>query len=150
MLAGGVAHDFNNILMAIEGYSELLLAKMKEDDPLRRDVGAIQKATEQGAALTRQLLAFSRKQILTPKILDLNILLTKIEGFLRRLIDEHIELKLMFGPNLGRVKVDPGQMEQVIMNLAVNSRDAMPGGGRLILTTSNIHLDAEHAEDFED
>ena len=144
-LAGGVAHDFNNILMAITGYCELVLLKLKGEDPLRADVIQIQKAANHGASLTRQLLAFSRKQVLTPKVVDLNQCLHDMEGILRRLIGEDVELNILPANKLGLVKVDPGQFEQLIFNLAVNSREAMQEGGRLTIETSNIFLDEGYA-----
>jgi two-component system, cell cycle sensor histidine kinase and response regulator CckA len=143
-LAGGVAHDFNNLLTAILGYSELLLDFLAEHDPLRQDVAEIKKAGERGALLTRQLLAFSRRQILQPKLLDLNLVLENMGNILKRVIGEDIELSLQAGRNLGRVMADPGQIEQVVMNLAVNARDAMPQGGKLTLETANITLDAAY------
>ncbi|MCI0415221.1 response regulator [bacterium] len=144
-LAGGVAHDFNNILMAITGYCELLLLKLNVEDPLRADLIQIQRAANHGASLTRQLLAFSRKQVLTPKVVDLNQCLRDMEGILRRLIGEDVELNILPAKKLGLVKVDPGQFEQLIFNLAVNSREAMQEGGRLTIETSNIFLDEEYA-----
>jgi PAS domain S-box-containing protein len=142
-LAGGVAHDFNNILMAISGYCELLLFKMDPADAFHREVNEVLRASQQGAALTNQLLAFSRKQVLEPKILDLNRVVTQVEKMLCRLIGEDIELITVLEPKLGYVKVDAGQIEQVIMNLAVNARDAMPEGGKLIIETRNVELDRE-------
>jgi PAS domain S-box-containing protein len=139
-LAGGVAHDFNNILMAITGYCELLLLKTLPADPLQAFVLEIQKAADRGASLTRQFLAFSRKQILEPRVLNLNDEITKMEGMLRRLIRENIELKLSLNGDLGSVQADPGQIEQVIMNLVINSSDAMPTGGTLTIETSNVTL----------
>ena len=140
LLAGGVAHDFNNILMAITGYCELLLMKMSPADTLCHDILEIRKASEQGAALTRQLLAFSRKQVLAPKVLDMNQVIEKMNNMVQRLIGENIELIHLFEKDLGRVKVDPAQMEQVVMNLAVNARDAMPMGGKLFVETSNTEF----------
>lgn len=142
-LAGGVAHDFNNLLTVIIGYSDLLLRRMTEYDPKRNYVTDIRQAGEQASALTRQLLAFSRKQILEPKILDLNEIVTNIEKMLRRLIGEDIVLTSVLNPALGKVKVDPGQIEQVIINLAVNARDAMPQGGHLTIETSMIEFSEE-------
>ncbi|RJP19292.1 MAG: PAS domain S-box protein [Candidatus Omnitrophota bacterium] len=134
-LAGGIAHDFNNLLMAILGYSDLILNDLKENDPLRDEISEIKKAGERAASLTRQLLAFSRKQILQPKLLDLNTLILDLNRMLRRLINENIELIILPDSSLGMVKADPGQLEQIIMNLTVNARDAMPNGGKLIIQT---------------
>jgi PAS domain S-box-containing protein len=143
-LAGGVAHDFNNLLTAITGYSEMLLAEMPEGDPLREDVEEIQKAAERAAALTRQLLAFSRRQILQPQVLDLNIVVAGMDKMLRRIIGEDIDFETCPGESLWNVRVDPGQIEQVIVNLAVNSRDAMPQGGKVTIETANVALDDEY------
>jgi len=144
-LAGGVAHDFNNMLAAIIGYSDLLLMNLKEGDPMRADVTSIRQCADRSAGLTRQLLAFSRKQSFQPKVLDLNEVAANLEKMLRRLIGEDIDLVLKQGADLGRAKADPGQIEQVIMNLAVNARDAMPNGGRLTIETANVELDEEYA-----
>ena len=140
-LAGGVAHDFNNLLTAILGYSELLVMHLGETQPLRRYAEEISKTTERAASLTRQLLAFSRRQVLQPQVLDFNTVVANMEGMLRRLIGEDVELITVLQPGLGHVKADPGQMEQVIMNLAVNARDAMPLGGKLIIETAVVELD---------
>ena len=140
-LAGGVAHDFNNLLTAILGYSELTLAGLSEDDPVRRNAQEIRKAANRAASLTHQLLAFSRKQVLEPKVTDLNVLVRDAEKMLRRIIGEDIELVTNLEPSLGRLKADPGQLTQVIMNLAANARDAMPKGGKLSLATRNIVLE---------
>ena len=140
-LAGGVAHDFNNILGAILGYAELMLHNLRRIDPLYPHADAIKQATERAAALTHQLLAFSRKQILQPQVMDLNEVVSEIEKMLRRLIGEDIDLVLILETGLGLVKADPAQLEQVIMNLAVNARDAMPGGGKLVIETANVFLD---------
>ncbi|MCH8948133.1 MAG: PAS domain S-box protein, partial [Acidobacteria bacterium] len=140
-LAGGVAHDFNNLLMVMRGYGELMLNRLDANDPLRRNAEEIQKAAERATALTQQLLAFSRKQVLQPKVLDLNAVVTEVEKMLRRLIGEDIELTAVLDLALGPVKADPGQIEQIILNLAVNARDAMPQGGRLTLKTANVTLD---------
>jgi PAS domain S-box-containing protein len=144
-LAGGVAHDFNNLLTVINGYGEILAGSFRAHDPLRGFVEEIRKAGERAAALTRQLLAFSRKQMLVPVVLDINVLLDDIEKMLSRLIGEDIDLKLATQPELWKVKVDPGQMEQVVMNLVVNSRDAMPQGGKLTIETHNFEMDETYA-----
>ena len=144
-LAGGVAHDFNNLLGVIMGYGELLLEQRALNDSQRKDIGEIQKACVRAALLTRQLLAFSRKQVLQPKVLDLNAVVAGAEKLLRRLIGENIELLVVLNPALGRVKADSGQLEQIIMNLAVNARDAMPEGGKLTIETSNVEIDEQYA-----
>jgi two-component system cell cycle sensor histidine kinase/response regulator CckA len=143
-LAGGVAHDFNNLLTAIMGYTDFLLMSLNPDDPRHSDAKEIRKASEQAATLTRQLLAFSRKQDLQPRILDLNAVVTDSAKILRRLLGEDIDLNTGLDPSLWMVKADPGQLEQVIINIAVNSRDAMPDGGRLIVETANVNLDEEY------
>lgn len=140
-LAGGVAHDFNNLLTAIIGYSDLILRRLDVHDPLQPDVLEIRKAAEQAGSLTGQLLAFSRKQILQPKVINLNDVVSRVDKMLQRLIGEHIELVLDLEPHLGAIKADPGQMEQVIVNLAVNARDAMSRGGRLVIKTGATQLD---------
>ena len=140
-LAGGIAHDFNNLLMAIIGYGDFVLARLGPDDPLRPDVEEITAAGNRAADLTRQLLAFSRKQVLQPKILDLNAVVREMERMLQRLIGEHLELITALEPDLGRTQADPGQIEQVIVNLAANARDAMPEGGVLAVETANVELD---------
>jgi two-component system cell cycle sensor histidine kinase/response regulator CckA len=144
-LAGGVAHDFNNLLGVIIGYTELLLQDLNLKDRQRREIEEIQKAGVRATLLTRQLLAFSRKQVLQPKVLDLNSVVSGAEELLRRLIGENIEILLSLKASVGRVKADPGQIEQIIMNLAVNARDAMPDGGKLTIETSNIELDETYA-----
>ena len=146
-LAGGVAHDFNNILTAIGGYTDLLLADLAPDDQRRRDVEEIYRAAERAAALTQQLLAFSRRQVLQPKVINLNALVPEVEKMLRRLIGEDILFATVLPPRLGNVRADPGQLEQVIVNLAVNARDAMPDGGRLTIETRNVELDESYAAD---
>ena len=145
-LAGGIAHDFNNLLTAIFGSSDLLLEDLTVDDQRRADVEDIKKAAQRAAALTRQLLAFSRKQVLALQVLDLNALIADLEKMLRRLIGEDIEFRTILTSDLGAVRADPGQLEQVIMNLAVNARDAMPQGGKLTLETANVDLDAAYAQ----
>ena len=139
-LAGGVAHDFNNLLTAIMGYSELLLIRLDGSDPMRKNVEEIRKAGERAASLTRQLLTFSRKQVLQPQVIDLNIVVSGMEKLVRRLIGEDIDLRLGLQSPLGSVKADPGQLEQVILNLVVNSRDAMPRGGKLTIETKSVAL----------
>jgi two-component system cell cycle sensor histidine kinase/response regulator CckA len=144
-LAGGVAHDFNNLLTAILGYCELALLDLPKDDWRRADIAQIQLAGVQAAGLTRQLLAFSRKQIIEPTILDLNAIITELRPLLGRVIGEDVTIAVRLAPDLARVRADRGQMEQLIMNLAVNARDAMPTGGRLTLQTANTELDEEYA-----
>ena len=144
-LSGGVAHDFNNILGVIIGYSEALQQMMPADDPMREAVDEIEKAGRRAAALTQQLLAFSRKQVLEPKILELNSIVADVEKMLRRLIGEDVELQIVSASALGMVKADRGQIEQVILNLAVNARDAMPHGGKLRIETMNADLDENDA-----
>jgi len=143
-LAGGVAHDFNNLLTVITGYSELLLQKIGKESPMHGEVEEIKRAGERAAALTQQLLAFSRKQIIAPMVLDLNLLTADLGKMLARLIGEDIDLKTVPGKDLGLVQVDPGQFEQVLVNLAVNARDAMPDGGTLLIETANVELDEEY------
>jgi PAS domain S-box-containing protein len=137
-LAGGVAHDFNNLLTAIIGNTELLLRTIDLEDRRRLDVLEINRAAHRAATLTRQLLAFSRKQVLQPRIVDLNDVVAELTTMLRRIIGEHVELRLQLDPGLGRVLADPSQLEQVITNLAVNARDAMPSGGTLTIRTANL------------
>jgi len=144
ILAGGVAHDFNNILTTIIGNADLALMEVGKDGSLREEIEEIRTAGERAASLTRQLLAFSRKQIIQPEILDINELLTDIEKMLGRLIGEDVELLGIPGPALWQVEVDPGQMEQVIMNLVINARDAMPGGGKLTIETANVDMDENY------
>lgn len=144
-LAGGVAHDFNNLLMVVTSYTELMLESMSEDDPLRKKAQEILKASHRAATLTRQLLAFSRKQVLDPQIQDLNSLVRDMNKMLGRVLGEDIKLDLALEPNLGLVCADRGQIEQVLMHLAVNARDVMPEGGRLTVRTSNVEFDESFA-----
>jgi PAS domain S-box-containing protein len=144
-LAAGVAHDFNNILTAILGYSDMMLMRIRPEDPLYSSGTGIKQAAIRAAALTRQLLAFGRKQMLEPRVLSLNTSIAEMDKMLRRLLGEDVSLVTIPNPNLGRVKADPGQIEQVILNLAVNARDAMPKGGKLTIETDNVTLDEEYA-----
>jgi two-component system cell cycle sensor histidine kinase/response regulator CckA len=144
-LSGGIAHDFNNLLGVIIGYSQVLRRKLGKDSPLAEHAEEVEKAAQRAVSLTRQLLAFSRQQILTPAVLDLNTLVCDMEKMLPRLIGEDIAVSLHLDPELGRVKADHGQIEQVVMNLAVNSRDAMPEGGKLVIETANVELDEAYA-----
>jgi PAS domain S-box-containing protein len=139
-LAGGVAHDFNNLLTTILGYSELLLGALEEDSPIRSDVAEIKIAGERAASLTRQLLAFSRKQLVEFKVLDLNAIMAESDKMLRRLVGEDIEFVTLTDSQLGHVKADRGQIEQILMNLVVNARDAMPQGGKLTIESGNVDL----------
>jgi two-component system cell cycle sensor histidine kinase/response regulator CckA len=140
-LAGGIAHDFNNLLMVIQGYADLMTERLAEGDPLRRNAEQIQTASQRATSLTRQLLAFSRKQMLAPKVLSIQSVVTEMEKILRRLIGEDVQLETSSVADLGLVKADRSQIEQVILNLAVNARDAMPEGGRLTIETANVDLD---------
>jgi two-component system cell cycle sensor histidine kinase/response regulator CckA len=144
-LAGGIAHDFNNLLTVIKGYTQISLSQIKEADPSRENIEEIRKAAERAAELTHQLLAFSRRQILDMKVLDLNSLVRGLEKMVSRVIGEDIEMFTVLADDLGRVKTDPGQIEQVILNLAVNARDAMPSGGKLAIETANVELDETFA-----
>jgi PAS domain S-box-containing protein len=146
-LAGGVAHDFNNLLSAVLSYSEMLAADLKEGDPMREGLNEIRHAGLRAVELTRQLLAFSRQQVLQPKLVNLTEIVEGMENMLRRLIGEDLELNIACLPRLSKVLVDPGQMEQVIMNLAVNARDAMPRGGRLTIETKEVVLDEAYASE---
>jgi len=144
-LAGGIAHDFNNLLMIIAGHTELLLDQKTLDAGSAKSATRIQEAAQRAAKLTGQLLAFSRKQVLQTKVVDLNLVVIEIEQMLRRLIGEHIDLTCRKDGQVGRVKADPGQIEQVLMNLAVNARDAMPRGGKLLIRTANFEVDGKYA-----
>ncbi|HYT83053.1 MAG TPA: response regulator [Gemmatimonadales bacterium] len=146
-LAGGVAHDFNNLLTVITSYSDILLEDLAPHDPRRADMEEIRKAAISAAGLTRQLLAFSRQQVLEPRVLNLNAVVTNTEKLLRRLLGEDVQLVTAPAPQLGAVKADPGQLEQVIVNLAVNARDAMPEGGKLTIETANAVMDEAYVRD---
>ena len=149
-LAGGVAHDFNNLLTIISGYSEILLAGLRPGDRSYDLLREIHRAGDRAASLTRQLLAFSRKQILAPKVLDLNALVAEAEKMLGRLIGEDVALAAVLDPALGKVKADPGQIEQILVNLAVNARDAMPTGGHITVETRNVELEESYTRGHED
>ncbi|MBM3889598.1 MAG: PAS domain S-box protein, partial [Verrucomicrobia bacterium] len=149
-LAGGVAHDFNNLLMAISGYSELALRRLPADDPLRASLEQIKAAGDRAAALTRQLLTFSRKQPMQAQVLDLNSVLTNMQKLLHRVIGEDVQLVTQLAAPLDSVKADVGQIEQIIMNLAINARDAMPHGGKLVFETSHADLDADYCQQHRD
>jgi PAS domain S-box-containing protein len=144
-LAGGVAHDFNNLLMVVKGHAQLLFDRMPKDPSLHHSVQQMERAADRAASLTRQLLAFSRKQVLQPRVLDMNDVVTSMIKMFSRVIGENIEMAFVPGANLGRTKADPGQIEQVLLNLVVNARDAMPTGGRLTIETSNVQLDRSYA-----
>ncbi len=144
-LAGGIAHDFNNSLTLIKVCSQLALQELKEQDPVREKIQQIDEATQRSGDLARQLLTFSRRQVVELKVLDLNRLLSNLNKMLRRVIGEDIELVSQLAEGLGKVKSDPGQIEQIIVNLTINARDAMPGGGRLVLETANVELDEDYA-----
>ena len=146
-LAGGIAHDFNNIVQAIGGYSELLQESLSAEDPRRETVDEILRAGDRAAALTRQLLAFSRQQVMQPRVLDLNEVVGTVESLLRRLIGEDVTLAARLSPELWSVRADPMQLEQVLMNLVVNARDAMPSGGSITIETDNASLDPSSGTD---
>src|SRR5208282_4164201 len=143
LLAGGVAHDFNNLLAVITGYSDLLLESPASSEPDHRKVEQIKQAANSAASLTRQLLMFSRQQVVQPVILDINQTVGNIEKMLRRLIKENIEFTVVLDRYLDRVRADPGQIEQIVLNLVVNARDAMPFGGKLRIQTTNAHLEKD-------
>ena len=149
-LAGGIAHDFNNLLTAISGFGELLLDSVQRSDPRREFVTQIMEASQRAATLTRQLLAFGRKQILQPKVVNMNEVIVGTERILERLIGEDVALLTDLDTKIGNVRVDPGQIEQVIMNLAVNARDAMPEGGTITIKTSRKKVTDELADRFKD
>jgi signal transduction histidine kinase/CheY-like chemotaxis protein len=149
-LAGGIAHDFNNLLMVIRGDSDLMLRRLAPGHALRRNAEGIRDAADQAATLTRQLLAFSRKQVMAPRLVDLNGIVASIHAMLQRLLGETINLVTVTAPDLGGIKADPGQMEQMILNLCVNARDAMPDGGRLTVRTANVDLDEAAAARLSD
>jgi two-component system cell cycle sensor histidine kinase/response regulator CckA len=144
-LAGGVAHDFNNVLTAIFGYADLLLDAFPAEDARRADVEEIKRAANRAAALTRQLLAFSRKQVMQPRRVNLNEIIANIQTLLAKLVGDDIQLRVIADPSLGDVRADPGQLEQVLMNLSANARDAMPEGGTLTITTANAELQEDDA-----
>jgi nitrogen-specific signal transduction histidine kinase/CheY-like chemotaxis protein len=148
-LAGGVAHDFNNLLTVIMGYSQILTDGLPGASRLKDATTQIRSAADRAAGITRQLLAFSRKQVLSPRVIDLNDVMLNLDTMLRRLIGEDVEVLTVPGRDLGAVRADPGQIEQVIMNLALNARDAMPNGGKLTLETENMELDASYASEHE-
>lgn len=149
-LAGGVAHDFNNLLTAIIGYSQMALTRLQDDDPLRKDIEEVEKAGIRAAALTGQLLAFSRRQVVQLRTLNLNVVVAELSKLLHRVIGEDVALETSLDPAIGLVKADSGQIEQILMNLAVNSRDAMPDGGRLTIDTANVDLDEHYASEHID
>ncbi len=146
-LAGGVAHDFNNLLTIIKGYIEMALQRCLNQPALHSDIRRIEEAADRAVTLVRQLLAFSRKQVLRPKILDLNAIVLNLDQLLRRLMGENIEMQTFVSKEVGAIKADPGQIEQVIMNLVVNARDALPNGGRILIETSNVDLDSAYTRD---
>jgi CheY-like chemotaxis protein len=142
-LAGGIAHDFNNLLTGILSYSDLILQELRPSDPLREDVEQIRDAAQRAAGLTRQLLAFSRRQLLNPRVVSLNLTVTELEPMFRRLLGPEVTLETRLDPELGNIVVDPGQLEQVLLNLILNARDAMRAGGQVSLTTTNAELNGE-------
>ena len=149
-LAGGIAHDFNNLLVVINSYTDMAIETLREGDPMRADLQQVAEAGARAAGLTRQLLAFGRRQFLQPKVLSLNTVVSGIEQMLRRLIGEDIELRIKLSPDAGNVRADPAQVEQVLMNLVLNARDAMPQGGRLVVETADVELDELYAKTHAD
>jgi two-component system cell cycle sensor histidine kinase/response regulator CckA len=149
-LAGGVAHDFNNMMTAVIGFSDIVLSRLEDEHPLRRHIEEIKRAGERASGMTHQLLAFSRRQVLQPRVLALNAVVADVETLLQRLIGADIELVSVLDPGLEPIEADPGQLEQVIMNLAINARDAMPMGGQLTIETANVELDEDHASRYLD
>ncbi len=145
-LAGGVAHDFNNLLTAVVGYADLIGERIEPEDPTARDIGEIRKAADRATALTKQLLAFSRKQFLNTTVMDLNETVSGLQHMLPRVIGDHINTTIELAPQLARVRADESQMDQILVNLVLNARDAMPSGGRLAITTENVFLDDERLE----
>lgn len=145
-LAGGIAHDFNNLLTVINGFTALAMKDLPPDGLIRSNLEEVKKAGERASALTRQLLAFSRKQVLQPEVLNLDSVVVEMEKMLRRVIGENIDLRAVLEPQLGNVKADPGQIEQIILNLIVNARDSMPNGGKVTIETDNVYLDEEYAK----
>ena len=146
-MAGGIAHDFNNLLGVVLGYAKLLSEPIQGESPLKRGLAAIERAAESATALTRQLLAFSRQQVLEPRVVDPNQIISGIQGLVRRIIGDDIEFETKLDPGIGHVKVDPGQFEQVIMNLSMNARDAMVNGGKLSIETKNVELDEAYVSE---
>jgi CheY-like chemotaxis protein len=149
-LAGGISHDINNLLTAISVSVDLMLMDIAKNDPLQRECDEIKKAVEQATSMTNRLLAFSSKQMLEPKVLDLNEIVRKVQGMLRRLIGEHIEFETLLGADTGRVRADSGQLEQTLMNLVLNARDAMPQGGKLTIETAEVTLGEEDVREHID
>jgi two-component system, cell cycle sensor histidine kinase and response regulator CckA len=145
-LAGGIAHDFNNLLTAIAGHTELLLEDLGEDDGIRSDIEEVMRAVDRASTLTRQLLAFSRRQVLQPRLLDVNQVISDLGRLLHRLIGEDVSLQTSYDPDIGRIRADQGQVEQVVMNLVVNARDALPGGGVIEIRTSSVHVGEDSPE----
>lgn len=153
-LAGGIAHDFNNLLSVITGYTDLILSSDCEDDSIRENLTEVRKATERATALTQQLLTLSRKQVVHPELIQLNQIIIGMEKMLKQIIGDKIDLIQTLSPELGLTLADPNQLEQVVMNLVVNARDAMPNGGKIIIETANVELDekytAQHVDLFPD